>query len=60
MPTYRAGKVWCDLLFIALREGRDVFGSFFQLAEEIARQKGEPLHAYTNETWRQAANSYFH
>lgn len=51
---YECGTIWCELVFLAMRTGRDYFGIFFEIASEIATSKGEKGNFFTNETWQQA------
>lgn len=51
---YECGTIWCELVFLAMRTGRDYFGIFFEIASEIASSKGEKGSFFTNETWQQA------
>jgi len=48
---YQKGKIWCDLVFLALETGRDYFGFFFEIADEIAKSKNETAVFFSNETW---------
>lgn len=52
--VYACGTIWCELVFLAMKTGRDYFGVIFDIASEIAALKGETGKLYTNETWRQA------
>ena len=52
--VYEKGKIWCDLVFLALRTGRDYFGTFFDIAEKIAVTKNETGEFYSNATWDEA------
>lgn len=52
--VYEYGTIWCELVFLAMRTGRDYFGFFFELATQIATTKGEKSDFFTNETWQQA------
>ncbi|MCL2352135.1 MAG: metallophosphoesterase family protein, partial [Firmicutes bacterium] len=47
------GRIWRDLVFICLRENKEVIMQFFALAWEIARGKGESGEFYSNRTWRE-------
>lgn len=51
---YACATTWCELVFLAIRTGRDYFGKFFQIASRIAATKGEESRFFTNETWAQA------
>ena len=51
---YECGTIWSELVFLAMRTGRDYFGMFFEIAAEIASSKGEKDNFFTNETWQQA------
>lgn len=51
---YECGTIWCELVFLAIRTGRDYYGMFFEIASEIAFSKGEKGNFFTNETWQQA------
>jgi len=59
---YQKGKIWSDLTCLALKNGRDYYGIFFEIAEEIKLAKGETGFPYTNQTWDEAgkvfANKY--
>ena len=55
---YEKGKVWSELVFLALRTGRDYFGIFFEIAEKIAIAKNEKEPYFSNATW-EAANNVF-
>ncbi len=47
------GKIWSELVFLAMRTGRDWFGMFFKIAREIASAKGEKGQFFSNETWEE-------
>ena len=51
---YEKGKTWLGLVFLALRTGRDYFGFFFEIANQIAESKNEDGTFYTNSTWSEA------
>jgi predicted phosphodiesterase len=51
---YADGRIWMDLCFMAMREGRDYFGFFFETAREIAAEKGEAGKFFSNATWCEA------
>ncbi|MEA4888683.1 MAG: metallophosphoesterase family protein [Clostridiaceae bacterium] len=55
---YERGTIWCELVYLAMRTGRDYFGIFFKIASEIAYSKGEKGSLFTNETWQQAYNIF--
>ena len=54
----KAGRVWCELVFKAIRTGRDVFSSFFEIAYEVAAQRDENDRLFSNEIWNIAAERY--
>ncbi len=56
--VYECGTIWCELVFLAMRTGRDYFGILFEMASEIASSKGEKGNFFTNETWQQAYNIF--
>lgn len=51
---YEKSKIWSDLVFLALRAGRDYFGIFFEIAQQIASSKGEEDAYFSNATWEGA------
>jgi hypothetical protein len=51
---YERSKTWSDLVFLALRTGRDYFGLFFKIAGQIARDKNESGSFFNNGTWEEA------
>ncbi len=51
---YECGKIWSELVFLALRTGRDYFGIFFDVAGQIAASKGEEGQLFSNDTWKEA------
>ncbi len=55
---YACGTIWCELVFVAMRTGRDHFGEFFEKAAEIASCKGEQDRFFSNETWRQTYHAF--
>jgi len=55
---YACGTIWCELVFLAMRTGRDYFGEFFEKASEIASSKGEKGRFFSNETWRQTYEAF--
>ena len=48
---YEKGCIWMDLVFRALRNGRDYFGFLFETAHKVADSKGEKHWFFSNETW---------
>ncbi len=56
--VYACGRVWLELVFLAMRTGRDYFGLFFKIATELAISKGETSGFFTNETWKQAYTNF--
>lgn len=52
--AYECGTIWCKLIFLAMKTGKDCFGTFFDIASQIADSKGEKGSCFTNETWQQA------
>lgn len=55
---YEKGKVWSELVFLALRTGRDYFGIFFEIAEQIALTKNEKGSHFSNATWEAASEIF--
>lgn len=51
---YKEGTIWSELVFLAMRTGRDYFGIFFETANHIAESKGEKGQYYSNDTWEEA------
>jgi len=51
---YEKGKIWSDLVFLALETGRDYFGIFFEIAGQIAQSKNEQGSFFSNTTWDEA------
>jgi predicted phosphodiesterase len=56
---YRKGRIWCDLVFLAIRTGADRFSDFFHLAGRIASERKETGKFFSNETWRAAGQQFF-
>lgn len=56
---YKKGSNWGKLVFLAMRTGEDNFSEFFQLAENIAKDKNESGYLFSNDTWNYAGNIYF-
>ena len=57
--TYACGRIWCELVFLALRTGKDYVDFFFDIARRIAGSKGEPDGIFFgNETWREAYEQF--
>lgn len=56
--AYAKGKVWSELVFLALRTARDYFGLFFETAQKVADSKGEKGRFFSNETWEDAYNAF--
>jgi len=55
---YKKAKTWSDLTCLALKNGRDYYGLFFEVAEQIKLAKGEAGYPYTNETWDEAGKVF--
>ena len=51
---YEKGKIWSDLVFLALETGRDYFGIFFEIAAQIAKSRNETGSFFSNSTWDEA------
>ena len=51
---YENGKTWSELVFLALKSGRDYFGFYFEIANMIASLKNEEGSFYSNSTWEEA------
>lgn len=51
---YEKGRIWSELVFLALRCGRDYFGMYFEIAGQIARSKNEEGSFFSNTTWHEA------
>ena len=51
---YEKGKIWSDLVFLALKTGRDYFGIYFEIASQIAKSKNETGSFFSNSTWDEA------
>ncbi|MCL2002777.1 MAG: metallophosphatase family protein [Oscillospiraceae bacterium] len=51
---YRQGRAWIELVLAALRSGLDTFGSFFELCERLANERGQSGIPYSNEVWNLA------
>jgi len=51
---YGKGYLWMDMVFMAIKNGRDYFGFLFEIAREITASKGESGHFFSNETWVEA------
>ena len=56
---YRQGRIWCDLVFLAVRSGMDHFSEFFHLAGLLASERKETGRFFSNETWRAAGQQFF-
>lgn len=56
---YKKGVIWCEIVFIAMRQGKDISREFFGLARKLAAEKNETGLYFSNATWRQAAELYF-
>jgi len=54
------GKIWNDLVCLALRTGRDYFGIFFEIAKQISLSKNEQGEFFSNSTWKEAADIFAH
>jgi len=55
---YGKGRIWMDLVFMALRTGMDPFGIFFEIAHQIKDAKGETGMFFSNETWAEAEERF--
>lgn len=55
---YINGKIWTELVLLSLRTGRDYYGFFFETAQKIADLKGEKGQFFSNETWKEAYDSF--
>ena len=55
---YEKGKVWTDLVCLALKMGRDYFGIFFEIAGQIASSKNEEGLFFSDSTWEEAADVF--
>ncbi|MCL2517661.1 MAG: metallophosphoesterase family protein [Oscillospiraceae bacterium] len=51
---YEKGKIWVDLVFLALKTGKDYFGILFEIAHQIKLSKNETGVFFSNETWAEA------
>jgi len=56
---YEKGKIWMELVFMAMRDNQDGFGIFFELAQRLAEEAGESGNHYSNETWNRAGEMFF-
>ncbi len=56
---YKKGRIWCELVFSAMRTGEDSFSDFFELAESIANDKNETGDLFSNDTWNYAGSIFF-
>lgn len=56
---YKKSKIWSELVFMAMRTGRDYFGIFFEIARQITLSKNESggTH-FSNSTWREAYEAF--
>lgn len=50
----RAGEIWSELVFRALRSARDSMTPLFDIARELAHERGQTGTPYRNDTWRDA------
>lgn len=57
--TYKQGRIWCELVFLAMRTGEDYFADFFEIAESIAKNKNEFGSFFSNDTWNHAGRIFF-
>ena len=55
---YEKGKIWSDLIILALKTGRDYIGFFFEIAGKIASSKHEKGPFFSNETWQEANEAF--
>ena len=51
---YARGRVWCELLFRAIRESRDYTGAFLRFAFAMAEARGEALSPLADALWNEA------
>lgn len=56
---YKKGRIWCELVYSALRTAKDEFSVFFKIAGDLADEKNESGDFFSNETWRQARETFF-
>jgi len=52
--VYEKSKIWSELVFLSLKTGRDYFGMFFEIANQIAESKNEKGAHFSNSTWAEA------
>lgn len=52
--VYERGRIWSELVFLAMRTGLDYSGVIFEIASRIAASKNETGNPFANETWKQA------
>ena len=57
---YASGKIWSELVFLAIKTGKDYFGIFFETASRIAKSKDENGQFFSNETWKEAYDIFIH
>ena len=57
---YANGKIWSELVFLAIKTGKDYFGIFFENASRIAKSKDENGQFFSNETWNEAYDIFIH
>lgn len=55
---YEKGKMWTDLVCLAIKTGRDYFGFFFEIARDIASSKNETGMFFSNPTWEEASEIF--
>ena len=55
---YEKGRMWSELVCLALRTGRDYFGIFFEIAGRIKSAKGEEGMFFSNPTWEEATEIF--
>ncbi len=51
---YKKGRIWSELVFLALKTGRDYYGVVFEIARRVAESKGEKDPIFSNGTWAEA------
>jgi len=56
---YKRGKIWCELVFLAMRTGADHFSDFFKLAQSIAKERNDTSQFFSNEVWHSASRVFF-
>ncbi len=51
---YAKSKIWSDLTIEALKDARDRFAPFLELAESIASEKNDETRPFCDEIWRES------